>query len=57
VSEVLDKGAGSVSRWVAEGLERQLSEPTFRSQLEDLARLLEPEPTDDRLSRDGAPSL
>lgn len=39
VAEVLDKGAGSVSRWVAEGLELQLTERTFRSKLDQLARL------------------
>lgn len=39
VAAVLDKGAGSVSRWVADGLERQLTEPSFRSKLEELAQL------------------
>lgn len=38
VAQVLDKGPGSVSRWVAEGLELQLSDASFRSQLEQLAR-------------------
>ncbi len=39
VAEVLNKGAGSVSRWVAEGLELQLTERTVRSKLDQLARL------------------
>ncbi len=48
VAAVLDKGAGSVSRWVAEGLELQLSEPSSRSKLDQLAQLLglDRDPTD-----------
>jgi hypothetical protein len=40
VAAILDKGPGSVSRWVAEGLELQLSEPSFRWPLEMLAKAL-----------------
>jgi hypothetical protein len=36
----LDKAPGTVSRWLAEGFELQLSEPTFRRQVDRLAVML-----------------
>jgi hypothetical protein len=40
VAKALDKAPGTVSRWLADGVEPQRSEPTFRRQLDRLAAML-----------------
>jgi len=38
LASILDQSPGSVSRWLAEGLEPQLPEPSFRQRLKSLAK-------------------